>query len=638
MSDKDRADLLARMMLSRECDRRSGLTLRQGQAWFTISSAGHEAFAALGDVLTGEDHIFPHYRDRAVALARGMTVEDIARDLMGKAESHSGGRSMAGHFSHRPGNVVSVASPTASQCLPAAGAAWAAKLRGDGSAVLCSLGEASSRQGEFFEALAFGVQNQLPLVFLIADNGYGISTPTRDMNPRHLGLLPAERLSVVDGSDPDAVRAAGQDAFDRARGGDGPVVLWCELDRLESHSSSDDHKLYRPAAELAALRDPISRYAARLIADGVVTREWVDTRRAEIADEVERTFARVALEPAADVKSVSEHLFGTYSADLPASRVSGGTIVSAVNSALRAGLDRYPEMIVFGEDVADPKGGVFGFTKGLDPSRVINSPLAEATIVGAAVGLAAAGMRPVVELQFVDFVGPAWNQITGQLTTLRWRSLSDWTCPVVMYAPWGAYLPGGGIWHSQSNESLFTHLPGLRVVVPSTPEDAESAFNVAFVGDDPTLILLPKHLMRRRCEPAASSGVGARIVRPGSQVTLVTWGNGVELAIEAADRLTEVEPEVIDLRWLAPWDRETVAASLRRTGRLVVVQEDGRTSSFGATVIAELAGADDDFYSLLAPPRLVAKDDVHIPFHPELERAVLPSVDDVVAAVRSVLI
>jgi 2-oxoisovalerate dehydrogenase E1 component len=637
MSNSDRADLLARMMLSRECDRRSGLTLRQGNAWFAISSAGHEAFAALGDVLTAADHIFPHYRDRAIAMARGMTVEDVARDLMGKAESHSGGRSMTSHFSHRPGNVVSVASPTASQCLPAAGAAWAAKLRGDGSAVLCSLGDASSRQGEFFEALAFAVQNQLPLVFLIADNGYGISTPTRDMNPRHLGLLPAERLSVVDGSDPDAVRAAGQDAFDRARGGFGPVVLWCELDRLESHSSSDDHKLYRPEAELAALRDPISRYAARLIADGVVTQEWVDARRLDIADEVEQTFTRVASEPAADVKSVSEHLFGSSSVSLPAPQVSGGTMVAAVNTALCSGLDRYPEMIVFGEDVADPKGGVFGFTKGLDRSRVINSPLAEATIVGAAVGLAAAGMRPVVELQFVDFVGPAWNQITGQLTTLRWRSLSDWTCPVVMYAPWGAYLPGGGIWHSQSNESLFTHLPGLRVVVPSTPEDTEAAFLTAFAGEDPTLILLPKHLMRRRCEPVASSGVGARIVRPGSDVTVVTWGNGVELAVEAADRL-EVSPEIIDLRWLAPWDRETVAASLRRTGRLVVVQEDGRTSSFGATVIAELSGADDDFYSLLAPPRLVAKDDVHIPFHPDLERAVLPSVDDVVAAVRSVLI
>ncbi|MFC0548259.1 alpha-ketoacid dehydrogenase subunit alpha/beta [Kutzneria chonburiensis] len=637
MSNSDRADLVARMMLSRECDRRSGLTLRQGNAWFAISSAGHEAFAALGDVLTAADHIFPHYRDRAIVMARGMTVEDVARDLMGKADSHSGGRSMTSHFSHRPGNVVSVASPTASQCLPAAGAAWAAKLRGDGSAVLCSLGEASSRQGEFFEALAFAVQNQLPLVFLIADNGYGISTPTHDMNPRHLGLLPAERLSVVDGSDPDAVRAAGQDAFDRARGGFGPVVLWCELDRLESHSSSDDHKLYRPKAELASLRDPISRYAARLVADGVVTQEWVDARRLEIADEVEQTFTRVASEPAADVKSVSEHVFGSSSVALPAPQVSGGTMVAAVNTALRAGLDRYPEMIVFGEDVADPKGGVFGFTKGLDRSRVINSPLAEATIVGAAVGLAAAGMRPVVELQFVDFVGPAWNQITGQLTTLRWRSLSDWTCPVVMYAPWGAYLPGGGIWHSQSNESLFTHLPGLRVVVPSTPEDTEAAFLTAFAGEDPTLILLPKHLMRRRCEPVASSGVGARIVRPGSDVTIVTWGNGVELAVEAADRL-EVSPEIIDLRWLVPWDRETVAASLRRTGRLVVVQEDGRTSSFGATVIAELSGADDDFYSLLAPPRLVAKDDVHIPFHPDLERAVLPSVDDVVAAVRSVLI
>ncbi|MEU0880581.1 thiamine pyrophosphate-dependent enzyme [Lentzea sp. NPDC005914] len=632
----DQIALLERMMLSRECDRRSGLMLRQGEAWFTIGSSGHEALAALGLVLEPQDFVFPHYRDRALVMARGMSVEDVARDLMGKAESHSAGRSMTSHFSHRPGNVVSIASPTASQCLPAAGVAWASVRRGDQAVVVCSLGEASSRQGEFFEALAFALQNSLPVVFLIADNGYGISTSTKGMSPRDLGMVPSDRLVIVDGADPDAVLEAGQAAVSLARSGGGPSVLWCELDRLEPHSSSDDHRLYRPADELAGMSDPISVYGQRLVSAGHITEEWISATRQRFADEVEQVFRRVALEPVADPKLVGEHLFGSpvSVADQPP---VGGTIVAAVNRALSSALA--DDVIVFGEDVEDPKGGVFGFTKGLGTDQVVNSPLAEATIVGVAVGLAMAGMRPVVELQFVDFAGPAWSQISSQLTTLRWRTASDWQCPVVLYAPWGAYLPGGGIWHSQSNESLFTHLPGLQVVVPSTPEDAEVAFAQALAGLDPTLVLLPKHLMRRKQEPSGLPvpACGARVVRSGSDVTIVSWGNGIELALSAASMLDEVSVEVIDLRWLVPWDRATVAASLRRTGRLVVVQEDGRTSSFGASLLSELVSADDEFYSLLAPPRLVSRDDVHVPFHPELERAVLPCADDVVTAVRSVL-
>ncbi|GGU32333.1 alpha-ketoacid dehydrogenase subunit alpha/beta [Lentzea flava] len=635
----DQITILQRMMLSRECDRRSGLMLRQGAAWFTIPSSGHEALGALGDVLEPQDFVFPHYRDRALVMSRGMSVEDIARDLMGKAESHSAGRSMTSHFSHRPGNVVSLASPTASQCLPATGVAWASVRRGDRAVVVCSLGEASSRQGEFFEALAFALQNDLPVVFLIADNGYGISTSTKGMSPRDLGMVPPGRLVVVDGADPDAVLAAGRAAVGLARDGGGPTVLWCELDRLEPHSSSDDHRLYRSADELAAMSDPIERYGRRLVEAGHITKDWISSTRQRFAVEVEEVFRRVAEEPVADPKLVAEHLFGPVAEPVAAQEPVGGTIVAAVNRALGAAVSS--GAVVFGEDVEDPKGGVFGFTKGLGTEQVVNSPLAEATIVGVAVGLAIAGMRPVVELQFVDFAGPAWNQIAAQLTTLRWRTASDWQCPVVLYAPWGAYLPGGGIWHSQSNESLFTHLPGLQVVVPSTPEDAEAAFAQALAGQDPTLVLLPKHLMRRKQEPSAAPvpACGARVVREGTDVTIISWGNGIELSVEAASLLADdgVSAEVIDLRWLVPWDRAAVAASLRRTGRLVVVQEDGRTSSFGAGLLSELVSADDEFYSLLAPPRLVSRDDVHVPFHPELERAVLPCADDVVTAVRSVL-
>ncbi|MET8896987.1 alpha-ketoacid dehydrogenase subunit alpha/beta [Streptomyces albogriseolus] len=642
-----RTAFLELMLLSRECDRRSGIVLRQGEAWFHISSAGHEALAALCELLAPEDLIFPHYRDRTLTLARGMDPEAQARDLMAKAASHSAGRNMSAHFSHPAGNVFSVASPTGSQCLPAVGAAWAAKLREKPDVVVCSIGDASARQGEFFEALAFAVERALPVLFLVSDNGYGISTPTAGMSPHALGLLPEQRTRTVDGTDPDAVHAAAAAALGELRQGGGPVVLWCRLDRLDSHTSSDDHRVYRTAEDIAAMRDPVDVFARRLLDEGAVDEDWLDRTRSRLARETEEIYDRVAAEPAADPKAIGEHLFAPAGDGhrAPATRPCGGTMVAAVNRALATGLERHPELVLFGEDIEDPKGGVFGFTKGLGEvagDRMTNAPLAEATIVGAAVGLAAAGMRPVVELQFVDFAGPAWNQIAAQLTTLRWRTASAWTCPVVIYAPWGGYLPGGGIWHSQSNESLFTHLPGLRVVVPSTPEDTEAAFIDSFTADDPTLVLLPKHLMRRRRDPAERPwpADGARTLRTGSDVTVVTWGNGTELALGAADVLAAegVGAEVVDLRWLVPLDRETVAASLRRTGRLVVVQEDNRTSSFGAGLVTELLSRDEEFYALLAPPRLVTREDVHVPFHPDLERAVLPAVDDVVAAVRSVLL
>ncbi|MFI2710521.1 thiamine pyrophosphate-dependent enzyme [Micromonospora sp. NPDC018662] len=646
VSEDRRVAFLEQMMISRECDRRAGIVLRQGKAWFHISSAGHEGLAAVCEWMDPDDLLFPHYRDRALMLARGLDVEGQARDLMAKRDSHSAGRNMSSHFSHRAGNVFSLASPTGSQCLPAAGAAWAAVMRGEQRLVVCSVGDAATRQGEFFEAVAFAVERCLPVVFLVSDNRYGISTSTEHLSAWRLGLLPEKITRVVDGSDPDAVHAAARSVFPAVRGGDGPVVLWCVLDRLDSHTSSDDQRVYRSPEELAALRDPVEIFTRRLLAQGVIDEAWVERTRKRLAGSVEEIFDRVATEPTGDHQDPVDHLFAGP-AERPAPpppQPCGGTMVEAVNRALRTGLERFPEMVLFGEDIEDPKGGVFGFTKGLGAlagRRLSNSPLAEATVVGTAVGLAASGMRPVVELQFIDFAGPAWNQIAAQLTTLRWRTASAWRCPVVMYAPWGGYLPGGGIWHSQSNESLFTHLPGLRVVVLATPEDTEAIFLEALQAPDPTLLLLPKHLMRRSVEPQSAPVAvhGARLVRTGADVTVVTWGNGTELGMAAADVLAVdgVAVEVVDLRWLVPLDRAAVSASLRRTGRLVVVQEDNKTSSFGASLVAELLGHDDDFYSLLAPPRLVSRDDVHVPFHPDLERAVLPAVDDVVEAVRSVL-
>jgi 2-oxoisovalerate dehydrogenase E1 component len=317
-------------------------------------------------------------------------------------------------------------------------------------------------------------------------------------------------------------------------------------------------------------------------------------------------------------------------------------MVSAVNQTLAAALAKYDRVLLFGEDVEDPKGGVFGFTKGLStrhPGRVVNSPLAEATIVGTAAGLAATGYKPVFEIQFIDFITPAFHQLVAQVATLRWRTRGDWPCPLVLYAPSGAYLPAGGPWHSQSNEGWWAHTPGLRVAVPSTPADAAGLFWAAIEDDDPSLILIPKHLCRARVPVAAFAAVPfgrAAVRRPGEDVTVVCWGNGVELAEQAAGQLAAegVSAEVIDLRTLVPCDWPVLEESLARTGRLVVVQEDNRTCSFGASVVARLVTDAARFYRLLAPPQLVSREDVHIPYHPDLERAVLPGAGDVAAAAR----
>jgi 2-oxoisovalerate dehydrogenase E1 component len=352
---------------------------------------------------------------------------------------------------------------------------------------------------------------------------------------------------------------------------------------------------------------------------------------------------------------VLEHVFGaplphtptTFQPDdLPGTEDERGlTMVGAINRTFQAGLEAFPSLLMFGEDIEDPKGGVFGLTAGLSrrfPGRVVNSPLAEGTIVGLGVGLAAAGFRPVFELQFIDFLGPGLNQLMNQMTTLRWRSKGEWTCPLVLYAPYGAYLPAGGIWHSQSNDGWWAHTPGLRVAIPSTPQDAVGLFWAAFQDDDPSLVLIPKHLCRVRM-PAQRFDVipfgRAAVRREGDDVTVVSWGNGRELAEMAAQRMEAegVSVEVIDLRTLVPCDWAAIERSLQKTGRLVVVHEDNRTCGFGQAVISEMNTRPGCFDLLLSPPQLVARPDVHVPFCPDLERALLPDVDRVVSAIRATM-
>ncbi|MCO5297334.1 MAG: thiamine pyrophosphate-dependent enzyme [Fimbriimonadaceae bacterium] len=640
----NKLDLLRLMLLSREGDRREGILLRQSKGWFHIGGTGHEAIGALSFVLRPDDVLFPHYRDRALMLTRGLTTAELALAYFGKRDSGSGGRQMPGHYSNKDLNVFSVSSPTGGSLLPAVGTAWGMKLSGTDSLVVTSIGDAASRQGEFYEAVAFAMQEKLPAIFLVEDNRYGISTPTEKFLAFRFGLFDERNVVRVDAHYPDKVFEVGAAAAAKARAGDGPTILWCELDRLSSHSSSDDHRIYREPEDIAEMeaRDPIKLLAEELMASGDLTEDVWQEMRDEVVQLVDAEYlkAEKATDPRAD--EVYLHNFGEeVPAERPPITTGRQTMVAAINSTLHKALENDPKVVMFGEDIEDPKGGVFGLTKGLSdafPNQVFNSPLAEATIVGTAVGMAAYGMRPVFEVQFIDFINPAWNQIMTNLSTLRWRTFGKWKCPCVIYCPYGAYLPGGSLWHSQANEALLAHVPGVRIAIPSTPEDAAGLFWSAIHGDDPTFILIPKHIFRKNVEVDHVEAVPfgkARTVREGSDVTLVTWGNCVELAEEVAQKLAdEVDIEILDLRTIVPCDYEAIAASLEKTGRLVVVHEDLKTCGFGQAILGEMTRVPERWNLFLSPPQLVAREDVHIGYNPIYEYAALPSADEVIAAVR----
>ncbi|MEZ0326131.1 MAG: thiamine pyrophosphate-dependent enzyme [Fimbriimonas sp.] len=638
-------DFLKLMLLSREGDRREGILLRQSRGWFQVSGMGHEALGAVEFALRPDDYVFPYYRDRAMMLARGMSNYEMALAYFAKRSSSSGGRQMPGHYSDRKLNVFSVCTPTGGSLLPACGTAWTMQLEGKDSLCVATIGDAASRQGEFFEAVAFAVQEKLPIIFIVEDNKYGISTPTGKFLPFHLGMLEADYVVKIDARVPGNVYQASQEAAAKARRGDGPTIIWADLDRLASHTSSDDHRVYRKLEDIEEMsgRDPIRLLTEELIGSGQLTENDWRTIQDEIAKQVDDDYIRAEKEADPQAEEVMLHCWGDdVAAEQPPIQPGRMTMVGSINQTFRKALENDPHVVFFGEDIEDPKGGVFGLTKGLSeafPNQVFNSPLAEATILGAAVGMASYGWKPVFELQFIDFMAPAWNQITSNISTLRWRSFGGWKCPMVVYAPYGAYLPGGSLWHSQANEAYLAHTPGLRVAIPSTPEDAAGLFWTAINGDDPTFILIPKHIFRKQVDVQTVEPVPfgkARLVREGSDVTLVTWGNCVELAEEVANQAS-ASIEIIDLRSIVPCDYETVTTSLEKTGRLVVLQEDTRTCGFGQCVISEIMSNPDRFNLFLAPPQLVSRDDVHIGFNPIYEYAALPDAERVLEAIRVVM-
>jgi 2-oxoisovalerate dehydrogenase E1 component len=648
LNQEQKRHLLVTMLESRLGDLREESLNRQGKGHFHVSGRGHEAMAALGVQLRGGDFVVPYYRDRGLCMGRGMTTRHLALEYFAKRDSASRGRMMPAHYCSRELNIVSVPTPTGAQLVPACGIAWGLQLDQKDGVVVTTVGDAATRQGDFFEAVSFAQERKLPLLLVVEDNAYGISTPTRRINPLALQVVNPAQWQVVDGADPLAVHAATQQALARLRAGEGPAFLWVKMERLSSHTSSDDHTLYRSKEDIARLEqhDPIRTLQRQMIRDGELTESEFGRLEAELKEKVRRDYA--AAEKAENPRA-GELLVESLGPppELAGELFPSGTyrMGDLINRTLRAGLDADPARMIFGEDVEDPKGGVFRLTQKLStdfPAQVFNSPLAESTIIGLAGGLALYGRRPVFEIQFIDFIYPGFNQLVSNLANLRWRSNGEWKVPAVFYAPYGAYLPGGSLWHSQANEAVFAHFPGINIVIPSTPEDAAGLLWTAMHAEDITLFLVPKHMLwaeRATAVPVAPVPFGAaRRLAEGADLTLVAWGNTVEKAQEALAELKDgASVELIDLRSIVPWDKALIEESVRKTGRLVIVQEDTENCSVGQMIVTHLMGRPDIWAALKAPPLLVSKGNVMIGYNPIYEYAALPDVPRILEAIRRTL-
>ncbi len=668
-------------LVSRFCDDREIALRQQNRAFFQISGAGHEALL-LGlarSLRPAYDWFFPYYRDRALALALGVTPVEMMMQAVGAAaDPASGGRQMPCHWGSARLNIVSQTSVTASQCLPAVGCSEAAryigrrphlpgcKAYGD-ELTYVSLGEGATSEGEFWEALNTATRLHLPVLFVVADNGYAISVRSTDQHPAPISEMVRgiRGLHVVkmDGRDYFEVRRKGANAIAHVRAGAGPCLVHALVTRPYSHSLSDDQKKYRAPEELDDERehDPVTVLEARLVAMGALTPEIAERMRAD-AKETVRAAAESVLELARPAPiSVVDHVVGappvTTEPDDPPAGEDVVTFGEAIRLTLHEQMALDERIRVFGEDVADAdphvidevpgKGGVFGITFGLQrafgDARCFNTPLAEANIIGRGVGQAMRGLRPCAEIQFFDYVWPAMNQIRSEAATTRWRSNGAFTCPLVIRIPIGGYLQGGALYHSQSGESIFAHVPGLLIAFPSRARDAAGLLRTAFRCEDPVLFLEHKHLYRqgynRDPMPPADwllpFGKGAYVTR-GNRATVVTWGATVHRAQVAAKELgADGGIEIIDLRTISPWDREIVAESVRKTGRVLVVHEDTLTCGFGAEIAAFVA--DECFEYLDAPVWRLAATDTFCAYEPALESAILPQAADIERDLRALL-
>jgi 2-oxoisovalerate dehydrogenase E1 component len=678
-------EMYRHMYTARRIDDKEIQLKRQNKIFFQISGAGHEAvLAAAGKLLKpGQDWFYLYYRDRALCLALGMSIDSMMLQAVGAAaDPQSGGRQMPSHWGSKELNIVTTSSPTGTQFLNAVGCAEAgwrmARIpelalsggRRDDEVVLVSAGDGTTSEGEFWESLNTAANLKLPVLYLIEDNGYAISVPVEVQTAggsisKLVSAFPDIHVAEVDGCDPVASYRVLEDAIAYCRKGRGPALVHAQVIRPYSHSLSDDERMYKPdrQREEEAKRDPLTTFPERLQSQGIATEDELASIREEVDAEVNAAADRALESPQPGPDTALRFVYspdvdpssGDFATE-PDFQGEPTTMVDLLNVCLADEMGRDPRIVVFGQDVADVsreeamdevkgKGGVFKVTANLQRKyggiRVFNSPLAEANIVGRAVGMATRGLKPVVEIQFYDYIWPAFHQIRNELALIRWRSNDDFSAPVVVRVPCGGNLKGGAIYHSQSGTILFTANPGLRVVMPATAEDANGLLRTAIRCDDPVMFLEHKHLYRQTYNKGRYPGSEYMIpfgraarVRQGGDLTIVTYGATVQRSLVAAKSAAEegIESEVLDLRTLSPYDWEAIAESVKRTSKALVVYEDPISWGFGAEVAARIA--DELFEYLDGPVRRVAALDCQVGYAPSLEDAILPQAEDIAAAIR----
>jgi len=652
-------DVFRKMALSRRLDEKMLILLRQGKSFFHIGASGHEAAQLAAAVLIrpGEDWSYPYYRDGAYCIGLGMTAREQLLCFLSRADDpNSGGRQMPQHYGHKDLRIVSQSSPTGTQFLQAVGTAIARKMEETKDVVYVSSGEGTTSQGDFHEALNWASNAKAPVIFHIQDNEYAISTHKSEQTADSVYTMTAgfKNLSRydVDGTNFFETNLAFKQAVERARRWKGPSLIVSNVVRLLPHSSSDDQRKYRTpkALEEDRKRDPLTILEDQCIREKLISAKEIEKIRTEVKAQVDADTEWAEGQEHPDGDTALDHI---YSGDIPMNEPSFDAvadkvvIVDAINHALKEEMARNDKMVIYGQDIADPKGGVFTATKGLSDEfgidRVFNSPLAESSIVGTAVGMAVAGYKPVVEIQFGDYIWTAMMQLRNEVSTLRYRSNNAWKCPLVVRVPVGGYIHGA-LYHSQSIDGYFIHMPGIYLAYPSNAADAKGLLKMACRMDDPVIYMEHKGLYRQGYAATEEPGEDyalpfgkGRIVCQGNELTIVTWGAMVQKSIEGIKSLALADGvvEIIDLRTLNPLDLDMIEASLEKTGKVLVVYEDNLTNGPGAEISALIA---DRFFELLdGPVRRVAAKDSPVPFNWFLEEKILPQTEDVSIAIQELL-
>lgn len=650
LSETQMLDAYKYILMTRFMDDRTENLIKQGKAAFLISGSGHEAVqvATAMAMKPGKDWFYTYYRDDALGLTLGLTVEEILQHRLGKAtDSFTGGRQMPTHLGSKKLRMPTASSPTGSQYLQAVGTALSSFLRNTDEVVYVSGGEGSTSQGEYFEAVNWATRKKLPVIFLIQNNKFAISVPVEDQaagGSIFKACSGFEGLNKfhIDGTDFLESYGTAKEAVRLAREGQGPSLIYADVVRLRSHSASDAQEKYRSKESLDEdiKQDPLLKLEKLLLEKSILDEEKIKEMKKQIHDKVLAIADEVLIQPVPDAKSVMDYLYcppeeqAVIEYNKNANPGEPVVMVDAVNHALHEEMEKNPNMIIYGEDIADGKGGVFTATKGLSTKfgdeRVFNSPLAEASIIGTAIGAAITGVKPVVEIQFADYIFPAMMQIREELVMYRYRSNNTFSCPVVIRAACGGYI-GGGHYHSQNIEALFAKCHGMFIAYPSNSEDAKGLLKTACKLNDPVLFLEHKYLYRqgfaKSPEPDADFYLPfgkAAVKREGNDISIITYGAMVEKAIRASKEMEKrgVSVEVVDLRTIVPLDTDAIYNSVRKTGKVIVFHEDSKFMGFGAEIASMIS--ENCFEYLDAPVKRVAGLDVHVPFHPVLEKEALP--------------